>query len=65
MSTGEGLLFSSFGPSSPKGGVMLYLVRRGRTWVYIQQSKRRHIQEELKVHITNISNSGNDCCHLV
>ena len=65
MSTGEGLLSSSSGPSSPKEEGMLYLVGRARTWVYIQQSIRRYIQEDLKLYITKVSNSGNDSCHSV
>lgn len=65
MSTGEWLLSSSSGPSSPKGEVILYLVGRARTWVDIQQSKRRYTQEDLKLHITKVSNSGNDCSHSV
>jgi hypothetical protein len=63
MSTGEGLLSSSSGPSSPKAEVMLYLTGRARTWVDIQQSKRRYIQEDLKLHITKVTNSGKDFCH--
>ena len=65
MSTGERSLSSSSGPSIQKGEGMLYHVGRVRTWIEIQQSKRRYVQEDLKLHITKFSNSGNDFCHSV
>jgi len=63
MSTGEGLLSSSEGPSSPKAEVMLYLVGRDRARVVFQQSMRHSGRPD--THITKASNLGNDYCHSV